>query len=132
MNTEKPLRYSIGIIYVIFGGLKILGEQTLTALISETVFFLPTEIVMPLLGIFEVAIGVCFIYEPLKDKGLYLLVPHMLGTFTPFIFAPERMISQGLSLEAHYILKNIIIIAAAFQVQDEEFLVKINEKIPDF
>lgn len=132
MQTEKPVRYSIGLIYILFGGLKLLGEETLNTLIAETIFFLPLNTVMPLLGIFEVAIGVCFIYEPLKDKGLYLLAPHMIGTFTPFILTPERMISHGLTLEAHYILKNIIILTAAFQVQDEEFLSKIHEKIPQF
>jgi uncharacterized membrane protein (UPF0182 family) len=130
METEKYLSYSLGFIFLFFGTLKLFGENSIQGLVSETVFLLPTDIVMPVLAIWEIAIGVCFLYRPLKKAGLILLLPHMAGTFLPLLVAPELVItSSGLTLEGHYIVKNVVLLAAAFQVQDDEFLSSITERL---
>lgn len=123
METEKFLSYSIGFVFVLFGGLKLLGEASIRGLIAETVFFVPVEVFLPILAVWEIGIGICFLYRPLKRVGLLLLLPHVAGTFLPFLVAPDLVFTaSGLSLEGHYIVKNVVLVAAAFQVQDREFL----------
>lgn len=130
MDTEKSLRYSIGSLFVFFGVLKLFGETSVRELVAETLFFLPLEIVMPVLAVWEIGIGVCFLYRPLRKAALLLLLPHMAGTFLPLLVTPEIVFtSSGLSLEGHYIMKNIVLVAAAFQVQDEEFLASLRERL---
>jgi len=120
VKTENFLRYSLGSVFLFFGVLKLFGEASLQDLVAETLFFLPVEVFMPLLAVWEIAIGVCFLYRPLKQWGLILLLPHMAGTFLPIFVAPELVFTgSGLTIEGHYILKNIVLVAAAFEVQDD-------------
>ena len=59
----KPiLRYSLAIIFVWFGYLKIIGESPAEDIVAATVFWFDPEIFIPVLGIWEVVIGLllCF------------------------------------------------------------------------
>lgn len=128
MDTEKFLSYSIGFVFVLFGGLKLLGEISIRELVAETILFVPVEIFLPVLAVWEIGIGICFLYRPMKRVGLFLLLPHMAGTFMPFLVAPEMVFtSSGLTVKGHYIVKNLVLVAAAFQVQDDEFLDGLKE-----
>lgn len=114
------LRVSIGIVFVWFGALKTVGHLSPAYdLVAATVYWLTPEIIVPLLGWWEVAIGVCFLIPALTRIGLLLLALQMPGTFLPLILLPEACFTVfpfGLTLEGQYIVKNLVIIGAALVI----------------
>lgn len=113
------LRGAIAVIFIWFGGLKVINESPATGLVEQTVFFLPPEVFIPILGIWEVAIGLCFLYKPLIRVGIALLFLQMPGTFLPIVVLPGEVFTQfpyGLTMEGQYIFKNLAIIGAALVI----------------
>jgi uncharacterized membrane protein YkgB len=114
------LRLSIGIVFVWFGALKTVGQLSPAYdLVAATVYWLTPEIIVPFLGWWEIAIGVCFLIPALTRIGLLLLALQMPGTFLPLILLPEACFTVfpfGLTLEGQYIVKNLVIIGAALVI----------------
>ena len=118
-NGLLAARLAIGIVFVWFGGLKVLGISPATPLVAEAVFFLPPEIFVPVLGTWEILIGIGFLYRPWLRLGLLLLALQMPGTFLPVVLVPEAVftaVPYGLTLEGQYIVKNFVIIGAALVI----------------
>ncbi|TFG73818.1 MAG: doxx family protein [Flavobacteriales bacterium] len=84
--------------------------------IQELTFgLLPSTIAIILLGIWETAVGLLLILNIAKRTSLQLAILHMLLTFTPMLFFPERVFSVGmvsLTLLGQYIIKNIVFLSA--------------------
>tara|TARA_Y100001936_G_scaffold124177_1_gene121475 strand:+ start:835 stop:1272 length:438 start_codon:yes stop_codon:yes gene_type:complete len=114
------LRYSLGIIYIWFGALKPLGLSPAQELVENTVYWFENpKTFVPILGIWEVVIGITMIVKPLIRVSIFLLFIQMPGTFLPLVLFPEVCFTNfpfGLTLEGQYIVKNLIIISAALVV----------------
>ncbi len=114
------LRYSIGIIFIWFGILKPMGLSPAQDLIINTVYwFEDRDSFIPILGYWEVAIGICMLIKPLIRLSIFLLFLQMPGTFLPLILLPGVCFVEfplGLTLEGQYIIKNLIIISSAIVV----------------
>jgi uncharacterized membrane protein YkgB len=110
-------RLAFGVIFIWFGGLKVVGLSPAYDLVAATVYWLTPEIIVPLIGLWEVAIGICLLYPPLTRLGLLLLAGQMPATFLPLVMLPEVCFTVwpiGLTLEGQYIIKNLAVIASAF------------------
>ena len=117
--TFVLLRFSLAIIFFWFGILKPFGLSPANELIANTVFFLPSEYFIPILGWWEVAIGVLMLFRPTVKYALILLFLQIPGTFLPLLLLPEVTFTEfpyGLTLEGQYIIKNLTLIAAAIAV----------------
>ncbi|MSS74418.1 hypothetical protein EXS72_02140 [Candidatus Pacearchaeota archaeon] len=116
----KALRYSIAIIFIWFGLLKVVDYSPATDLVTQTVYWFDSSWFVPLLGWWEVGVGFCFLFKPLIRLAIGLLAPQMLGTFLPFILLPKLVFQQGNfflpTLEGQYIIKNLVLIAAAMVI----------------
>jgi uncharacterized membrane protein YkgB len=114
------LRLAIGVVFIWFGALKTVGELSPAYdLVAKTVYWLTPEIIVPLLGLWEVAIGVAFLFTPLTRVAILLLALQMPGTFLPLILLPEvcfNVFPFGLTLEGQYIVKNLVIIGSALVI----------------
>lgn len=113
------LRISLGIIFIWFGALKPLGNSPANDLITKTIYWFNPDIFIPILGIWEMAIGLCLLYKPFIRAGLFLLALQMPGTFLPLILLPEVCFVNfpfDLTLEGQYIIKNLVLIGAAIVV----------------
>jgi len=114
------LRYSIGIIYIWFGILKPFGLSPAQELVENTVYwFNNPEDFVPILGWWEVIIGITMCIKPLIRFSIFLLFIQMPGTFLPLVLLPEVCFTNfpfGLTTEGQYIIKNLIIISAAIVV----------------
>jgi len=113
------LRYSLAIIFIWFGALKPLGLSPAQELVTKTVYWFDPSWFVPFLGWWEVAIGLCLLYKPLIKPGVILMYTQMAGTFLPLLILPEITFAGSIlapTLEGQYIIKNIIIIAAALVV----------------
>ena len=114
------LRYSLGVIYIWFGILKPFGLSPAQELVENTVYWFDNpKTFVPILGWWEVVIGLTMCIKPLIRVSIFLLFIQMPGTFLPLILLPEVCFNNfpfGLTLEGQYIVKNLIIISAAIVV----------------
>ena len=114
------LRLAVGAVYVWFGALKLVpGLSPAEGLVRDTVTFLPGDLFVPFLGVWEVLIGVLFLSGKGLRLAILLLFLQMPGTLSPVLLLPERVftvVPYGLTLEGQYIVKNLVLIAAALVV----------------
>lgn len=114
------LRYSLALIFVWFGLLKTLSISPGQELVSNTVYWFSPSWFVPLLGWWEVVIGLCFLYKPFIRVGITLLALQMIGTFLPLILLLEVVYNNFnpfiLTLEGQYIIKNLVILGAALVI----------------
>ncbi len=121
MRRNGPLlaRVALAIVFIWFGILKPLGVSTANELVTRTVYWVDPNWFIPLLGWWEVAIGVCMLIRPLLRLAILLLFLQMPGTFLPLVLLPQVcFVSVPFvpSLEGQYIIKNLVLIAAAIVV----------------
>ena len=113
------LRISLAVVFIWFGALKPLGMSAAAELVRRTVYWLPPDFFIPLLGWWEVAIGVGLLFRPLIRVALFLLFLQMPGTILPLFLLPEVCFTQipfAPTLEGQYIIKNLILLSAAIAV----------------
>ena len=115
------LRLSLGGVFLWFGLLKffpdlspaeVLARRTLDTL---TLGYLSPHLALPLLALWESAIGVGLLLGMYPFLTLALLFLHMGGTFTPLFLFPNDVfahIPYAPTFEAQYILKNLVFISA--------------------
>ncbi|MCG2738785.1 MAG: hypothetical protein L6300_00915, partial [Syntrophaceae bacterium] len=116
---QPLMRYSIALIFIWFGLLKPLGMSPEEELIKRTVYWVSPQVFLPVLGWWEVGVGLCLLYRPLIRIALLLLLLQLPGTMLPLILLPEICFTHppfGLSLEGQYIVKNIFLVSAAFMI----------------
>jgi len=117
------LRYSLGIVFIWFGILKPFGISSAQELVSQTVYFIPPDVFVPILGVWEVLIGISLMYNKLLRFGIALLMLQMAGTFLPLILLPDVSFitfPHVPSLEGQYIIKNLVLITGALVVASKE------------
>jgi uncharacterized membrane protein YphA (DoxX/SURF4 family) len=116
------LRIALGIVFLWFGALKLFpGASPAEQLAGRTIEtltggFVPASVALPVLAIWEVVIGVGLLVGRWMRLTLLLLVVQMAGTVTPlFLFPAETWVQAPLmpTLEGQYIIKNIVLVAAA-------------------
>ena len=116
---HRLLRYSLAIIFIWFGLLKTFGTSPAAELIAHTVYWFPSDVFVPILGLWEAAIGVGLLIRPCVRIALFLLFLQMPGTVLPLVLLPDVCFSEfplGLTLEGQYIIKNLAIISAAIVI----------------
>lgn len=118
------VRFSFGIIFVWFGILKPLGISSAEPLVLATVDWLPFFVGatwVSIIGWWEVVIGIAFLFRSTIRIAIALLALQMVGTFLPLVLLPEVTFQAGHfpyapTMEGQYIIKNLMIIAAALVV----------------
>lgn len=118
-NGVRLLRISVGIVFVWFGALKTIGMSPAQELVARTVYWFPPEVFIPILGWWEILIGLGLLIRPLARLAIALLFLQMPGTFLPLVLLPDicfTAIPYGLTIEGQYIVKNLVLISAALVV----------------
>lgn len=119
------LRIALGLVFVWFGALKFFPglspAQDLAARTIErlTLGLVPPEVALPVLAAWEVLIGLGLLSGRFLRATLLLLAVQMLGTLTPLILFPAEtftVVPIAPTLEGQYILKNLVLVAAAMVV----------------
>lgn len=121
MRSQGPflVRVALAIVFIWFGILKPLGWSVANELVTRTVYWVDPGWFIPLLGWWEVAIGVCMLIRPLLRLAILLLFLQMPGTFLPLVLLPDICfvsVPWVPSLEGQYIIKNLVLISAAIVV----------------
>jgi uncharacterized membrane protein YkgB len=119
------LRIGLGVVFFWFGALKFFaGLSPAQDLAAKTISMLtfdlmPPNLSIPILAAWECLIGLGLITGRFMRATLLLLVMQMLGTVTPLFFFPEltfTRIPYAPTLEGQYIIKNIVLVAAAMVI----------------
>lgn len=119
------LRIGMGIVFLWFGALKLFpGASPAADLAARTVETLSFGIVapaiaVPLLGAWEVAIGIGLLTGWFLRATLLLLALQMVGAMSPLILFPAETFDGSPlmpTLEGQYIIKNVVLIAAAMVI----------------
>lgn len=118
---DPALRMSLAIIFVWFGILKPLGLSPAAPLVRATTAWMPLfgpDQWVAIIGWWEVAIGLTFLFRATTRVAIALLAMQMVGTFLPLILLPGVTFQAGHipyapTVEGQYIIKNLLIISAA-------------------
>jgi putative oxidoreductase len=114
------LRLAIGIVFVWFGALKIVGNTPVADFVAHTLPWFNRAWLVPTLGWFEVLIGLALISGRFLTLVCAGLVAHLTGTFLSLIMVSDVTFQHGnplmLTTEGEFVIKNIVFIAAALVI----------------
>ena len=124
-HSITVLRIAMGLIFLGFGVLKFVpglspAGDLVEATISKMTFgIVPPELGLVITALLECAIGVSLITRRWLRLTVYLLVLELAGILSPLVLLPGRMFSgphHAPSLEGQYVLKDIVLVAAAMVI----------------
>jgi uncharacterized membrane protein YkgB len=122
-KISVPLaRVSLFVVFFWFGILKVIGLSPASSLVhslfDQMVTFMPFDVFYVSFALFECVIGILFLIRGAERIVLPLLLFHMATTFLPLVYLPHVTWQQAWvpTLEGQYIIKNLVIIAAAITV----------------
>ena len=115
-------RIAIFVVYFWFGILKVLGFSPANPLVDEllqrTMPFMTFDVFIVLFGIFEMLIGILFMFPRLDRLSIPLFVFHMITTGMVLFLLPAAAWAAPLvpTLEGQYVIKNIALIALVINI----------------
>lgn len=114
------LRLAIGTVFLWFGALKVAGATPVKELVANTLPWVDPNILVPTLGLVEMAIGIALIAGRLLTLVCAVLIAHLAGTFLSLIMQPEVTFQDGnplmLTTEGEFVMKNLVFIAAGLVI----------------
>ena len=119
------LRWALGFIYLWFGGLKLFPGLSSaehlagTTLEMMTFGYLTPAFSLPLLGLWEAAIGLALLTGKFQRGAVISVYLHAAGTILPLFLLPELTWSTppiAASLEGQYIFKNLVTVGGALVI----------------
>ena len=122
MNKNLFARLALFIIYFWFGILKVASASPagplVVEMVNKTIPFISPDHFLTLFGLFEMLIGILFLFPKFRKIALGLFIFHMITTFMPLILLPHMVWESFLTptLEGQYIIKNLALIATALHI----------------
>lgn len=112
-------RISLGLLFVWFGLLKPFGVSTTTSILADTVYGIPPELAVPMLGWWEVAIGVALILPGFNRLALLLLLIRLPGTVLSLVLFPETCFVDfpfAPTPQGQYLIKDVVLFFATLAI----------------
>lgn len=116
------LRVSLGVVFLVFGVLKFFPDASpAEALVERTLDTLSFGIVsgqaaVVMTAIAECVIGITLITGKLLRLGLLVLGASMVGIMSPLVLFFTDLVPDTPTLEAQYVFKDIVLVAAGLVV----------------
>lgn len=123
-RASVPLmRIVLGLVFVWFGALKVIGYTPATELIAGTIYLFDPATFVRLLGVVEVLIGVGFLANRVMRLVLLLFTGLMIGTGLTFVMLPELIFAGSnpllITVEGGYVAKNVVLLVAGMVVASQ-------------
>jgi putative oxidoreductase len=121
-HSINVLRVSLGLVFLGFGVLKFFPglspAESLVVRTLDTLSFglLPGGAALILTAISECFIGITLISGRLLKTGLVVLAFSMIGILSPLVLFFTDLFPSGPTLEAQYVFKDIVLVAAGMVV----------------
>ncbi len=120
VHGVRLLRIALGIVFVWFGALKILGRSPVGDLVAQTVYWLSPTFFVPFLGVWEVLVGLGLLSGVAMRLTLLLFWLQMAGTFLVLVLRPGLAFQAGnpllLTTLGEFVVKNLVLIAAGLVI----------------
>lgn len=114
------LRVSLGVVFIWFGAMKVFDVTPVADLVASTVYWFDPGWVVPVLGIFEVIVGIGLLFRVALRLVLGLFALQMIGTFLVLALLPEVAFDGGnpllLTVEGEFVVKNLVLLSAGMVV----------------
>jgi len=116
----RLIRISLGVVFIWFGMLKLIGRSPVAQLIAQTVYWVRPEVVVPCLGVWEVVVGFGLLVRRVLRLTLLLFWLQLAGTFLVLLLRPDIAFQGGnpflLTTEGEFVIKNLVLIAGGLVV----------------
>ena len=114
------LRVSVAIVFIWFGALKVFDVTPVADLVADTVYWVDPDWFVPVLGVFEIVVGVGLLVRRWLRVVLGLFALQMAGTFLVLVVQPEVAFRDGnpllLTVEGEFVIKNLVLLSAGLVV----------------
>jgi putative oxidoreductase len=114
------LRISLGVVFIWFGALKFSSSTPVGELVAKTLPFLPSHVLVPALGAFEVLLGIGLLIGRRLEIVALLMCAHLAGTFLVLVTQPSVAFQDGnpfmLTMTGEFVVKNVVLITAGLVV----------------
>lgn len=114
------LRICLGVVFVWFGALKVVGRSPVEQLVTQTVPWMAPDVLLPGLGAWEVVVGLGLLTRVALRTTLFLFWLQMAGTFLVLLLRPDIAFQHGnpllLTTEGEFVIKNLVLISAGIVV----------------
>lgn len=117
-TRNKLLIYSLSLIFVVFGLLKMFNISPVKEIVQQTLFIFDYQIAFLLLGIMEVAIGMGLLFQKTRKLSALLIILHLTGIVLMSIITPSLTFSSStiLTFYGEFVLKNLVLMAVAWKI----------------
>ena len=122
-KVSVPLaRFGLFVVFFWFGFLKLFdlspANPLVESLLNSTMPFMTFSTFIVFFGMFECIIGILFLIKGAERVAILMLLLHMATTVMPLFLLPQIAWSGVMvpTLEGQYMIKNILIIAAAIGI----------------
>lgn len=119
--AHRVHRVSLGVLYMWFGLLKPLGQETTTSLLAHTIYWGNPEFMVLVLGWWEVLIGVCLIVRPWVRIAVFFLALRLPGILLAFALEPDilfRTFPFAPTPEGQYLIKDLTLFVATLSIAE--------------
>jgi uncharacterized membrane protein YkgB len=114
------LRVSVAAVFIWFGALKVFDVTPVADLVGDTVYWVDPDWFVPVLGVFEIVVGVGLLVRRGLRVVLALFALQMVGTFLVLVVQPEVAFQDGnpllLTVEGEFVVKNLVLLSAGMVV----------------
>src|SRR2546426_6985260 len=116
ISPQRMLGWSLGIVYLWFGALKLAHLSPVLQLIRHTSPLLATAPFYNALALSELAIGLMLLAGVWRRWTAASAVLHLMGTFSVVFSSPQTAFRPSfpiLTMEGEFVVKNLVLLAAA-------------------
>jgi putative oxidoreductase len=114
------LRVSLGVVFIWFGALKVLGVSPVQDLVTKIIYMVPKQHALLFMGLVEIVIGFGLLFRVMIRLTMAVFLIHMCGTFLVLLLHPELSFQEGnpllLTTTGEFVIKNLVLLAAGLVV----------------
>jgi uncharacterized membrane protein YkgB len=129
-HSIAALRIAVGLVFLGFGVLKffpgVSPAESITRATTHILFLglVPGGVAMVMIATLECVIGICLLANRGMRLAIWLLAIEFVGILSPLVLLPGRLFAgphHAPTLEGQYVLKDIILVAAALVIAAGSF-----------
>jgi len=114
------LRVALALVFIWFGALKLAGRSPIEDLVRDTACFVPGDVAVYVLGLWEIVIGLGLLLPVALRAVLALFCLQMLGTLLVLVVHPGAVFQDDnpllLTITGEFVIKNLVLIAAGLVI----------------
>ena len=116
---HRTERYLLAIVFIWFGTLKIIGETSATSIVAKSIYWFNPELIVPLLGTWELVMGASLIFNFSLRLAILLLFVRVPGTLLAFYYHFAECFSGSIllpTIQGQYLIKELTLVGAALVI----------------